>query len=297
MGRTKPPGLSWNVTCLFSGELPQGVEIMRRLKRGEAGVREVSFTKRDYLAVPEDDRALFFMAAQTANELAMLRSIILQALDAANGDKVLGETGLAMAFFGARQLAGRITEGWEQLFKAEGKSQQFERLWDELPGDVRKEAMLADVAEARAALNDAFADEQSLLRRVRNKLAFHLDRPAIIGAFDILPDDFHLNDFHTGRRGSTFYGGADTIMAVAASHLLGTDDPTEGMNAVIREANRLGEALETVIDGYLVAFVIHYFGRERLDVEERVVKFMPEGTRTRLRFYFDQHRIRRAASG
>nr|WP_314187993.1 hypothetical protein [uncultured Brevundimonas sp.] len=268
----------------------------RHLKRGEVGIREVPFTKADFLGVPEEDRALFFMAAQTANELAMLRSIILQALDAAHGDKVLGETGLAMAFFGARQLAGTVTEGWEKLFRSEGKDQQFQKLWDQLPGDIQKEAMQTDVAEARGVLNEAFADDKSFLRRVRNKLAFHLDRPAIIGAFNLLPDDITLNDFHTGHRGSTFYGGADTIMAVAASHLLGSDDLAEGMNEVVEQANRVGGALETLIDAYLVAFVIHYFGRARLQVDERIVRFMAEGTRSRVRFYFDQSRIRRDTS-
>lgn len=270
---------------------PQGVLLMaRKPKRGEIGIREVQFTKADFAAIPEDDRALFFMAAQTANELAMLRSLIVQALDGARGDRVLAETGLGLAFFLARQLAGRVTEGWENLFRAAGKDQQFQKLWDQLPEQVQKDSMRDDVDEARASLVAAFeAEEQPFLRRVRHKLAFHLDRPAIIGAFAILPDDFALNDFHTGHRGSTFYGGADTVMALAASHLIGSQNPAEGMHRVVDEANRLGGDLETVIDAYLVAFVVHYFGTERLQVSERIVRFRNEGPRPRVRFYFDTH--------
>lgn len=259
----------------------------RAPKRGEVNIREIPFTKADFAAVPEDDRVLFFMAAQTANEIAMLRSMILQALDGVRGDKALKETGLALVFFLARQLAGRVTEGWENLFRAEGKDQQFQRLWNNLPERAQKIAIREDFEEARSSLKIAFEQEQPLLRRVRNKLAFHLDRPAIIGAFDILPDDLPLNDFHTGRRGSTFYGGADTIMALAGSHLIGSKDPREGMHKIVEEASRLGGALETVIDAYLVAFVVHYFDEKRLEVEERTVRFAPEGARNRLRFYFD----------
>lgn len=268
----------------------------RRPKRGEIGIREVPFTKADFAAVPEDDRVLFFMAAQTTNEIAMLRSLTLQALDGVRGGKALSETGLGMAFYLARQLAGRVTEGWENLFRSEGKDQQFQKLWERLPQKVQKEAMRAEIDEARAMLKAAFEQEQPLLRRVRHKLAFHLDRPAIIGAFAILPDDVLLSDFHSGRRGSTFYGGADTIMALAASHLVGSAKPAEGMNRIIEEANRLGGALETVIDAYLVAFVIHYFGATRLQVPERIVRFMPEGTRSRLRFYLDTTNFERDAA-
>lgn len=263
---------------------------MRRPKRGEIAIREVPFSKADFEIIPEEDRALFFMAAQTANELAILRSLIMQALDAAKGDKLLQETGLGVAFFLARLLAGRVTEGWENLFRSDGKDQQFQRLWEKLPGDVRREAMQNDVEEARKSLANAFDAPEPLLRRVRHKLAFHLDRPAIVGAFNIVPESMPLNDFHTGMRGTTFYGGADTIMALAASYLIGSENPSEGMDAVIQEASRLGGELSTIIDAYLVAFVVTYFGVERLRVPERIVRVIPEGSRSKLRFYFDHQR-------
>lgn len=266
---------------------------MRRPRRGEIGLREITFSKADFDAVPEDDRIFFFMAAQTANELAMLRAVIIQSLDSAHGPKALSETGLGLAFFFARILAGRVTEGWARLFSKKGKSDQFQSLWEKLPEDIRKDEMHADAAQAREDLAEYFAQEAPLLKRVRDKLAFHLDPPAIVGAFKLLPTDFQLTDFHTGRRGSTFYGGADTIMALAASHLIGSQSPSEGMNNVINDANRLGGQLETVIDAYLVAFVVHYFGITRLQVDEQLLRFMPEGTRTRVRFYFDDTAFRR----
>lgn len=266
---------------------------MRKPKRGEIALREVTFSKADFEAIPEDDRVFFFMAAQTANELAMLRAIIIQSLDSSNGDKALGETGLGLAFFSARLLAGRITEGWTNLFQKESKSEQFRALWEKMPTQVRSEEMYKDVSKARAELIAYFSQENPLLKRVRDKLAFHLDKPAIVGAFAVLKDDMQLTDFHSGFRGSTFYSGADTVMALAASHLIESQSPTEGMNRVIEESNRLGSQLETVIDAYLVAFVVHYFGVERIQVKERIVRFMPEGTRTRLRFYFDTTAARR----
>lgn len=259
----------------------------KRLKKGEVGIREVPFTKSDFIAVPQEDRVLFFMAAQTANELAMLRSMILQTLDSRPRDKALKETRLGLVFFFARQLAGRVTEGWEKLFRSEGKDQQFQRLWEKLPQSARNLAMKSEVEDARNLLKAAFDEEAPILRRVRNKLAFHFDKSVVAGAFDILPDDVPLNDFHTGRRGSTFYGGADTVMALAASHLIGSADPTHGMDRIVEEANRLGGALEIVIDAYLCAFVIHYFGEERLKVPERAVRFSREGVRSQLCFYAD----------
>lgn len=267
----------------------------KRLRRGETEIRIIPLTKRDFLNVDSEDRNLFFMAAQTLNELAMLRAITLQALENDRGHRVVQETSLAMAFMSGRFLAAKVVEGWVKLFEKQKNAKRFEALWSQLPAGDGNEQMREDVEAARAELTEYFAQEDALLRRVRNKLAFHLDATPISEAFDLIEDDFSLSDFHTGVRGTTFYGGADSLIAVAASALAGDNDPTRGMHLIVEDSSRLSEALGTVIDGYLVSFVLAHLGVERLHVPPTTVRYLPDGVRCRLGFYFDTHRIRAAA--
>lgn len=267
------------------------------LKRGQIAITEVNFSKADFEKIDEAERTLFFMAAQTANEIAMLRSIILQALQNEKGPKAVRETSLGIAFMCARILAGRVTEGWEKLLSETKVARIVDGILSALPDNPLASEIRQEVSEARARLTAYFARPTPLLRRVRNKLAFHMDAPAVKGAFDLLPEDFPLVDFHTGSRGSTFFGSADSLIAVAISHLAETSEPSAGIGQLVEESNRVGEDLETVIDGFLMAFIAERFGPERLrGPPQKIIKYSPIGSRSRLGFYFDTAALRSVAS-
>lgn len=81
----------------------------RRAKRGELRLTEVHIAKAELDAVPEAERIHFLMLAQTANELAMLRILTIQALNGAKGKRAVVETGLGIAFMLSRILADAST--------------------------------------------------------------------------------------------------------------------------------------------------------------------------------------------
>ena len=261
-----------------------------RRRRGEVAVTPVKFTKADFLRVPERQRTLYFALAQAANEIAVLRALIIQALNGAKGSRPIMEAGLGMAFMLSRLLAGRVFETWK-LLKPDSVREAFGDLAP-LVDQLFVEEVGGEVGEARDRLIAYFSDSNSPLIRVRNKLAFHMDLPAMQGAFDLAPDDADLTDWHTGRRGTTFYGGADTLTAIAASHVINDPDPVNGQRRVVEEASRIGGDVEVVVDGYLVAFIIGIFGRERLDAEPVVLKDRPLARSNRLHFFMDTRGLR-----
>lgn len=262
----------------------------QRLKRGQLAINQVQITKAELDRAPEAERIHFIMLAQTANELAMLRVLIIQALQGAKGPLPKREAGLGMAFMLARLLAGRVHEAWGLASKA-SVFEQFTANALALPDDARAD-FTAEVATASAAVASYFAQPDPLIARVRKKLAFHHDRSSVVGAYNLTPDDFPLIDFHTGTRGSTFYGAADSLAAFAASHLMGSADPVAGQSQLIADAPRIGGEIETIIDGYVVTFCAKYLGLERFRSNPTVMT-VPTGSEAKAVFFLDDRSMRR----
>lgn len=268
----------------------------RRAKRGELRLTEVHIAKAELDAVPEAERIHFLMLAQTANELAMLRILTIQALNGAKGKRAVVETGLGIAFMLSRILAGRVHEAWDLLRKPSLIEVLEANMRAIPPADATE--FLEEVGQAREAVIAYFADPTNLLKKVRNKVAFHHDRATVVGAYALVPDDLELVDFHTGTRGSTFYGAADTIAALSISHLIGSDDPAEGQKRLSHEATRMSGLLENIIDGYLVGFAARHLGIERFRVEPNVIlRGLTSGAQAKLTFYVDDRPLRRLADG
>lgn len=262
----------------------------KHLKRGQLAVNEVRITKAELDCAPEAERIHFIMLAQTANELAMLRILIIQALQGAKGPLPKREAGLGMAFMLARLLAGRVHEAWGLVSKA-SVLEQFTANGLALPDDARAD-FKAEVAAASAEVASYFAQPNPLIARVRKKLAFHHDRSSVVGAYNLTPDDFPLIDFHTGTRGSTFYGAADSLAAFAASHLIGSADPVAGQNQLITDAPRIAGQIETIIDGYVVTFCAKYLGLERFRSSPRVMT-VPTGSEAKAVFFLSHRSMHR----
>ena len=225
----------------------------------------------------------------------MLRVLIIQALNGSKGPRAVRETGLGLAFMLARFLAGRIHEAWDLVRKA-SVAEAFAEHLQAIPVDDREDIAI-EVAAARRAVQTYFDQPSPLLTKVRRKLAFHQDRSAVVGAYDLLPDDFNLIDFHTGVRGSTFYGAADTLAALAASHLMGSADPSEGQSRLVQDAPHIGGELETIIDGYLVAFYAKYLGLERFRGGHTILSGLPSGTSAKAVFFVDDRAMRHRSGG
>ena len=149
----------------------------------------------------------------------------------------------------ARLLCDRIYEGWDRVGRDKSKL-LFEALWGELP-ELERAAIGPEVDAARGRLERYFADDKALLKVARKKLASHIDRASFVGAYNLLPQDFPLHDFHTGKMGTTFYGGADSIAAIAPLFLVGTNDLSAGNEKMMTDVLAVGSDLRTVIDGYV----------------------------------------------
>ena len=259
---------------------------VRRLKANEIEVRETELTKSDFDAIPEDERILFFMSGQIYNEIGILTAVLVQAIQTnkQGRPKAIRETAIGTIYLMARLLCNRIYEGWDRVGRDKSKL-LFEALWSELP-ELERVAIGPEVEAARARLVAYFEDDNALLKVARRKLASHLDRASFVGAYNLLPPDFPLHDFHTGKMGTTFYGGADSLAAIAPSFLIGTDDLSAGNEQMMTDVLAVGSDLRTVIDGYMVAFMISRFGTDVLAGRGEILRDLPSASSLRFHYFF-----------
>jgi hypothetical protein len=257
-----------------------------KLKRGEVRVKEVQFSKAEFAALPESERIHYFMLAQATNELTMLRTLTIQAFNGMAGPRPVKEANLGMVLMLSRLTAGRLHEAWGLLEK-ESVFKQLEEMTQRLDQPSFTEA-LASATQSMNNLPRFFGDAGNPITRVRKKIAFHQDRAPVVAAFNALSDEYDLTDFHTGIRGTTFYGAADTLAALAMLEVVGSgSDLLRGQQEFARLCISISEDVEEVTDSYLSAFCASHFGAERFSREASILRDRPPLRSAKAHFFLD----------
>jgi hypothetical protein len=269
----------------------------RRLKRGELEVATLSLTKTELEALPREHLSFYLQLGQLMNEIAMLQSLLLRSLNGMQrGPRPVQETALGMMLFLTRGLCGRLVEAHEAInSKANGRL--LTALWAALPNSENAKAVRSSAESGRSRFNKELGQNSSLMRLVRNKLAYHLDAAVLMSTFDKVPESYNLADFHTGLRGTTFFGVADTVAALAVAEFTAVEDPADGIGAMATTALRAVHDLQDFADGFLLAFYLVHLGEARLtEAPQMTLKNLPELQSATLGFYMSSRRRTNGAS-
>ena len=246
-----------------------------RLKRGELNVTVLRVSKDELAAAPKDHRSFYLLLGHIANEVMMLQSLLMRSLHGIRGPQPVAETGLGMALFLTRVACGRLYEAYK-LVNTKENGRLLEDLWSRLPATREGERLKREALQGRDSLNRLFGQGGALMPIIRNKLAFHLDQTLLDKAFDSLSPDTELADFHTGQHGTTFFGVADTVAAVAVGHLAGAKTPLEGVQRMADEAIQAVSFLQMFVDGYLLAFSLAFLDLQHKEGETIRLQGLPE---------------------
>lgn len=266
----------------------------RRLKRGELEVFVVPFKKAELAATPPAHLAFYLSLGQLVNEVTMLQSLLLRSVQAMRGPRPARETSLGLALFLTRLMCGRMVEAHEAI-NSKDNARLLTELWDALPDTDEARLIRAEATSARIRINRDLGPRSSLMRLVRNKLAYHLDQQVLVETFRRMPEELELADFHTGRRGTTFFGVADTVAALAVSQLVGSADVMAGINDMAEAAQSAASDLQEFADGFLTAFYLVHFGQDRLASAPRVLLTnLPEMESASVGYYMASKRVRTA---
>lgn len=258
----------------------------QKLRRGELEVATLELHKDELTAIPATHLAFYLQVGQFMNEIAMLQSLLVRTINGMNtGPRPVQETNLAMVLFLTRSLCGRVYEAHKAI-NLPSNRQILAELWDAPPATPQALEVRANAELGWTRLNKKLGPKSSLLRLVRNKLAYHLDESVLMKSFEAIPASYRLADFHTGIRGTTFFGVADTVVALAVGHLTSPDDVEAGVEQMASVALSSVLDLQDFGDGFLLAFYLAYIGEDRLEqAPSETLTGLPDLGRARLGFY------------
>jgi hypothetical protein len=176
-------------------------------------VYPLRLTRKDFDRVPEQERLVYLLLGQVANDINLLQKQLVFATQAfGEGSEPEHHAAVAQAMLTERMFAGRLNEAYE--FMQSECNRTMKSYEASLPDEWR---------DARKGLN-AYFNTDNLIRRLRNKQAFHMDLNTTREAYALVPPDEPMVDFVTLHQGDCLWGSADTLANFAMVSLVGVPD-------------------------------------------------------------------------
>lgn len=177
------------------------------------------------LAMPPEQRWLFFAVAHLMNELStLLRGVAWSREDPSQSDDHY-KAQLATSMFFARLLAGKLSEAWILL--------QKHFLSKPLLHELFSKTATSDHLDALNALKKYFGKAQ-LLNAVRNDFAFHYSPTALDEVLPGMSDDLELFTDRVGRC-NTLYYFAEAAVNHAMLQRIAADDRLVALTKLYNE--------------------------------------------------------------
>ncbi|WP_293905968.1 hypothetical protein [Phenylobacterium sp.] len=108
---------------------------------------------------------------------------------------------------------------------------------------------------------------QSVIERLRHKVAFHNDDEAAGVAYDAMTADDDLSDFHTCHRGAVLYGSAQTLNTLMMISVTGNKDRAEAVDRIMGEIHQVASHFYDYVEAVMQSFFENYM-QEGLDALE-----------------------------
>ena len=194
------------------------------------------------------------MLGQLANDINLLQKQLIFAINGFHvGSEPEHQASVAQAMLAERLLAGRLNEAYEftRSARCHAATRDYEA---DLPDEWRV---------ARKSLNTYFGAD-NLIRRVRNKLAFHSDVTTTREAYDTVPPAEPMVDYVTLHQGNCLWGSSDVLMGFAMISLAGEADPALALQKIADDLIRVASLLLTYIRHAQMSFVETYFPEKSL---------------------------------
>jgi len=212
-------------------------------------VYPLRFTRADFDRVPDQERLVHLMLGQLANDINLLQKQLIFAINGFGmGSEPQHHAAVAQAMLTERLFAGRLNEAY-QFVQGVDCAHTMKTYEADLPDEWR---------DARKHLN-AYFNADNLVRRLRNKLAFHMDVETTREAYATVPEDEPMVDFVTLHQGDCLWGSADVLASFAMISLSGKADIAAAVQQIADDLIRVGGLFSTYIRNAQMAFIERHF--------------------------------------
>src|SRR3989338_3240953 len=185
---------------------------------------KISFNRKTFDMIPENERIFVVQLSLFANEITMLHKLIVFS----NNYKG-GETGLTaqnvQSFFLIKLLAGKLYEGWRLLKNSYFKSKLSQQYDDQLSPEDK---------ESIGYIKSYFK-KHNLISLIRNKYAFHYDARHIKAELSAIPEDEVLDLYLASDHGNSLYSMAHIISSYALLNEVDNSDNLKALDQIFKD--------------------------------------------------------------
>lgn len=213
-------------------------------------VHHITLSKAQLDAVPEAERSLLVLMGHAANEPSVLAKLFHFCAKAESKAPMIMQAENAQALVLGRILTGKIHECWKLLntgFLKRGISRTYHSKFD------------AEALNALDALKHYFGRD-NLIKKVRDKHAFHYDVSQVKAGYYALVDGDPLDIYLSKTNANTLYAFADTIAGRAMLESITPGEPAKAFDALFRETSQAIGWINTVIGAIMSACLKAHVG-------------------------------------
>ena len=188
-------------------------------------VYKASIPRKDIEALPENELIFFIQACRILNDINILHKTTTIS-NKTVGSEVERKAQNSQSLFFLMLLAGKLFEGWDLLQKSFFGSNLSKKYENQFPKDAQNS--LRD-------LKNYFGKKENLIKKVRNKIAFHYDSKEILEQIKKLPQDEDLEIYLTQYQGNCFYYIPNVLLINAIIDWSGISDPLQAIDRFFAE--------------------------------------------------------------
>lgn len=205
-------------------------------------------------AAPENERILYLMAGQLANDLNILSNLAIIVMNPVSGHEIFARARTATTMLFLKLLAGKVNEGWK-LF-----GQKLSPLYP------KYEADFDDAAKQRLDELKKYFGKSNVVHIVRNKAGFHSDTELISRGYASFPDTEVFVDYFSETPGHCLYFSAELISVVGMTHVINESDWRMGLTRIADEICGIAERLGRLLIEYMRVFLEKYLTNSVNDI-------------------------------
>jgi hypothetical protein len=231
---------------------------------------KVSVGRTELEALPENELTFFIQAGRVLNEIGILHKLTIFSNKEA-GTEVERKAQNSQSVFLLSILAGKLWEGWELLQKAyfgAKLSKHYQRL---LPSSAN---------DSLDNLKRYFSKGENLIKKIRDKIAFHYDSPEVIAQFGKTPQDEVFEIYISEDQGNSLYYISNVLLINAILEWTGIPDPLKAIDSFFEEV--LSAA------GWFIDFFNHCLAamaQENWNLQEITIPSPPKITEVAIPFF------------
>ena len=179
----------------------------------------------DVESLPDSEPIFFIQACRILNDLNILHKTTTMSNKVVDSEiERKAQNSQTLSFF--ILLAGKLYEGWELVQASFFRSKLSKSYTTHLPSDAR---------DSLNNLKKYFGNSNNIIKKVRNRIAFHYESTELLEQIKKLPGDENFEIYLSQYQGNSFYYITDVLLMNAILDWSELPDPLQALDKFFDE--------------------------------------------------------------